>query len=81
MKNSTRERGTPAEGSRVRVVDTYTKLGATYEQTRLSPYMQLVEQVERDVIAEQASKLGTCTALEIGCGTGRFSEFLARLGC
>lgn len=81
MQNSTRRQVAPAEENRAGVVDTYTRLSANYEQTRLTPYMQLVEEIERGIIAEQANRLGDCTALEVGCGTGRFSEFLVRLGC
>ncbi len=81
MKNLVRGRDVSAEKDGAEIVDTYTKLSTTYEQTRLTPYMQLVEEIERDVVAEQVRKLGACAALEIGCGTGRFSEFLARSGC
>ncbi len=59
------------------VVDAYTDLSETYERTRLSAYMQLVEEVERRITAEEARTIDANRILEISCGTGRFSEFLA----
>jgi len=63
------------------VIRSYTKFSITYERTRLTSYMQLIEEIEQGIIAEQISEFNPCRALEIGCGTGRFSEFLVRLGC
>lgn len=62
------------------MVDTYTSLSASYEQSRLTPYMQLIEGLERAIIAEEANNVSAKRILEIGCGTGRFSEYLAQLG-
>jgi 2-polyprenyl-3-methyl-5-hydroxy-6-metoxy-1,4-benzoquinol methylase len=81
MKNSVKTQISPVELNSVGIVDEYTRLSTSYEQSRLTPYMRLVEGIERDVIGEQVGELDVCAALEIGCGTGRFSEYLTRLGC
>jgi ubiquinone/menaquinone biosynthesis C-methylase UbiE len=81
IMDSRRESDRSAGTKAAQVTDAYTKLSASYEETRLSPYMQLIEGLEQSIIAEQVDHIGACRVLEIGCGTGRFSGFLAQLGC
>lgn len=80
MTNSRRQQTCCSEPARAQVIDRYTVFSDAYEETRSTPYMELIEELERDMIAEVAERIAGKTVLEIGCGTGRFSEFLARKG-
>jgi ubiquinone/menaquinone biosynthesis C-methylase UbiE len=63
------------------ILEHYSESSEMYEQTRLSPYMQFIEATEKHIIAEYKNLQKNCVALEIGCGTGRFSEYLSEIGC